>query len=256
MTKLAALVLAPVLALAPALLFAQDAPNSPAAGRIIKVIHVQYGNPENIASALPTRPSVFVRGNNALQAVVVQGDPTDVSSIAQSVKELDVPSVSLTARDIELRVFVIGAGPKAQAANNAGPETDPVIKQLQSAFPYPSYELLDTMLLRSREGETARTDGIMKTFPEKPEQHAGDRYAIQYRLVVEPGDPHRTIRLNGFEFRTHSGAPASGDTSAALNIGFQTNLQLHEGQKVVIGKTNIDNGDSALFVVVTAKVLE
>ncbi len=41
----------------------------------------------------------------------------------------------------------------------------PVIKQLESIFPYGSYQVLEAMLIRSREGRNALTKGMMKNFP-------------------------------------------------------------------------------------------
>jgi hypothetical protein len=243
------------LALSPALILAQDAESSrpSPSGLITKVIRVRYANAENIATTVPPARSLFIRGNNGLRVVVVAGEPKDVASVVETVKELDVPSISDVARDVEMRVYVIGAGPKAQTPAVAASDIEPVIKQLEAAFHYASYQLLDTMLLRSREGETAKTDGMMKSFPTVQEQHA-NRYAIEYHLLNEPGDTHRTIRLDRFEFRTHTSTAASN--AETLNVGLQTNLEVHEGEKIVVGKTNIDDGDSALFVVLTAKIVE
>ncbi len=39
-------------------------------------------------------------------------------------------------------------------------------------------------------------------------------------------------------------------------VGINTDLDVREGQKVVVGKTNMDSSDRALIVVVTAKVVE
>lgn len=239
-------------ALSPAMLAAQEPGGGPLPSNVVsKVIHIRYGNPESIAATSPAR-SVFIRGNNGLKAVVVQGTPDNVAAVSEVIKDLDVPSASETARDIEVGIYVLGAGAKAQSGGSIGSEMQPVVKQLEAAFPYGSYQLLDTMLLRSREGETASTTGVMKAYPGTQQQHA-NRYVIDYRLALEPGETHRTIRLDKFEFRTHTGEAGS---DSSLNVGFETNLQLHEGQKIVVGKTDVDDGDSALFVVLTAKVLE
>jgi len=36
-------------------------------------------------------------------------------------------------------------------------------------------------------------------------------------------------------------------------VGIRTDLQIREGQKVVLGKIKLDNGDDAVFLVVTVK---
>ena len=49
------------------------------------------------------------------------------------------------------------------------------------------------------------------------------------------------------------------DFFVTLDAGYKASLtndvDLREGQKVVVGKTNIDDGSSGLFVVVSARVL-
>ena len=40
------------------------------------------------------------------------------------------------------------------------------------------------------------------------------------------------------------------------DIGIQTDVDLREGQKVVVGKSNIESTDSALFVILTAKLVQ
>ncbi len=51
------------------------------------------------------------------------------------------------------------------------------------------------------------------------------------------------IRLQNFHFQSHG---------ADVN----TDIDMREGQKVVVGNSNVDGGDSALFVVLSAKILD
>lgn len=39
-------------------------------------------------------------------------------------------------------------------------------------------------------------------------------------------------------------------------VHISTSIDIREGQKVVVGKANIDNADNALILVLTAKVIE
>ena len=41
-----------------------------------------------------------------------------------------------------------------------------------------------------------------------------------------------------------------------LAARINTSIDVREGQKVVVGKANIDNADSALILILTAKVVE
>jgi hypothetical protein len=48
-------------------------------------------------------------------------------------------------------------------------------------------------------------------------------------------------------------SPTSG--SKAGESGIQSDLTVREGQKVVLGKIRFDDGDNAVFLVVTVKIL-
>jgi hypothetical protein len=41
-----------------------------------------------------------------------------------------------------------------------------------------------------------------------------------------------------------------------MSLGFDTDLNLREGQKVVVGKSHIGAGNSALILVLSARVVE
>jgi hypothetical protein len=101
------------------------------------------------------------------------------------------------------------------------------------------------MLIRAVEGRYARTVGLLKNFPTAQTGFL-NHYEVNCDLAPRSGDPKQGIRLNKFTFST-------GVPNSELRVNMETSLDLQDGQKVVVGKTNIDDGNSALFVVVTAK---
>lgn len=75
-----------------------------------------------------------------------------------------------------------------------------------------------------------------------------DRFSVRCNLADRnDAGSDRTVRLDRFEFTTR--ADKSG-------ITIDTNFDLQDGQKVVVGNTNIDGGNSALFVVASAKFVQ
>lgn len=230
--------------------------------QVMTVIRLQYARPSAIVEMVGPGSPITIRGDNGMRAVVVKGFPGDVADAERTIRELDVPAAGESTHDIEAVVYVIGAWNKSQPATTTPKEMEPVIKQLQSIFPYASYGLLDTMLLRSREGAQASTEGVMKDAAELSTGLVqAPSYVIQYQDVSVSGEgPKRTIHFNKFRFSAKLTAvnpsqPPHTASFQTLNIGLDTDLDIREGQKVVVGKTNV-NGDSALFVVLTARVLE
>ncbi|MGA8027337.1 MAG: hypothetical protein WB992_09325 [Bryobacteraceae bacterium] len=213
--------------------------------RVTKVVRLNYVSPHVIVDLLsPGNPAAVV-GDNALKAVVIKGEASVVAATEQAIKELDVQQAKDS--DIEVTVYVIGATSKSQSQTPPPKAIEPVVKQLQGIFPYENYELMDTMLIRSREGRPASTTGMIKNLGSS--QDIIKTYSITYDVASNPSqaDPH-SIRFERFVFHANE--------STGSSVGFDTDFDIHEGQKVVVGKTNVDAGDSALFVVLTARVLE
>ena len=232
-----------VLTVSPLLLTAQ-AVNTAPPPEVTKVIHVRYVPAESIRDMVG-HGNVGAFANNGLKAIVLKGNAASVAAAEEAIKELDVPSPAESARDVELTVYVIGAS--AQASQNTQPvaELEPVIRQLKAVFPYGSYQTLDSMLIRAVEGRSANTKGLLKNFPAAQTGFL-NHYLISCDLAPRSGGANPGIRLNRFIFST-------GIPNSELRVDMDTNLDLRDGQKVVVGKTNIDDGNSALFVVVTAK---
>lgn len=242
MTKFALL----ALTLSP-LLVAQTANTLAQEPIITKVIHVRYVPAEAIRDLIGYS-RIVASANNGLKALVLKGNASNVAAAEEAVKELDVPLSSESARDVEVSVFVIGAAAQANPDAHSPTELAPVIRQLRAVFPYGDYQVLDSMLIRTREGRLARTGGLLRNFP-NAQVNFLNRYNIDCDLADPSAGKERLIRINRFAFST--GVPNSD-----LRVTLDTNLDLQDGQKVVAGKTNIDDGKSALFVVVSAKFVQ
>jgi hypothetical protein len=232
-----------LLAVFPLLLSAQTV-NTAATPEVTKVIHVRYVPAESIRDMVG-HGSIAAFANNGLKAIVLKGSAASVAATEEAIKELDVPPPSESARDVELTVYVIGAS--TQSGQNGQPiaELEPVIRQLRAVFPYTGYHLLDSILIRTVEGQSARTTGLLRNFP-NPQTGFLNQYEVNCDLDARSGDAKQGIRLKRFTFST-------GVPNSEIRVSINTNLDLQDGQKVVVGKTNIDDGNSALFVVVTSK---
>jgi hypothetical protein len=106
--------------------------------------------------------------------------------------------------------------------------------------------------LRSAEGAPASTEGLLKAFGKAEEGSSPSVYTVLYKAArVSPDEASPNIHLTGFHFRL--GIPIS---HSMFNAGIDTDVDLREGQKVVVGKSNLENVDSALFVVLAAKLVQ
>lgn len=219
------------------------------AAQVTKIIHLQYADAGRVAELMNSGPhDVTVVGDNALKIVLIKGDSSALASVEQTIRELDVAPAASSARNIELLIYVIAASTKSQNLPQPVREVDPAVKQLRGIFPYENYGLLDTVLLRGREHRQIESLGAMKN-PFESEKAPGP---ISYQIklsdtTVSSEGPKRSIHINAFDF------DAAIPGMARLII--RTDVDLHEDQKIVVGNADM-GGDSALFVVLTAKVLE
>lgn len=227
--------------------------------RVTKIIHVRYGNAQKLAELAAPGMPVTVNADNVLQVVVLKGQPDAVSAVEQTIRTLDVPGSAANPKDVELTIYVIGASdkPNALAGTATFPDLVPVIKQLRAIFPYRDYQVLSSMLVHSSEGRAGINDGLMRSISDTGNYPT--TYSIRYEnaSVAQEGGAS-SIHLHNFQFKIHTpvrtGPP--GSVLQQFDVTIATDVDLREGQKVVVGKANVDNSDLALFVVLTARLVD
>ncbi len=210
-----------------------------------RVFQLKYADVRDVAGVL----EVFgytIRRNPSLHALAVSAPHDVLAAIEDAIKRLDVPTAA--PKDIDLTVYMVVASEQAGAATSLPPELQPVANQIKGIFAYKSFRLLDTVLLRTQPGNMARANGVIGT--------AGpDGGKTLWDLGVRPAavteDPKgRLIRLDNLGLNLRMPGPTG------LQAGVNTEITVREGQKVVVGKSNMGAPDQALILVVTAKVAE
>src|SRR5207253_2862688 len=128
------------------------------------------------------------------------------------------------------------------------PELESVVKQLKGMFSYKGYQLIDTQVMRVREGQGGDASGVVDHGPSVD----GNRTLSQVKFVAASigGDEKgRVIRIDGLKVGLKIPVASLGDKGQKqyqyLDTGISTNVDVHEGQKVVVGKANMDGSDRA-----------
>jgi hypothetical protein len=86
----------------------------------------------------------------------------------------------------------------------------------------------------------------------------GGSYDLSLGSVgLTPATPANLLRLNNFSLtlRIREGVDKDGKDKFQ-NVSIATNIDMKEGQKIVVGKANIDGSENALIVILTAKVMD
>jgi hypothetical protein len=230
----------------------------PKGTRVIqKVIRLQNEtvNVEDVARLLavfPVRVSV-VRG---LGTIAVAGAADAVAAVEEVVRQIDVPrptSQRRADRNIEFVAHLILAQHTTGGGLDPVPaELDPVLAQLKGLLTYRSYGLIDTALLRTRESAGTSTNGTIRAVP--PNLKSGFYGLTLNRIGLSSDDKGRLI---GAAVHLQANLVEMDGSKELHHEGnIDTTLDLREGQKVVVGKANIDGSQSALILVLSAKVID
>jgi hypothetical protein len=178
-------------------------------------------------------------------------------AIEDAVQKLDTPSAA--PKNVDMTVFLLVASESATAGSFVIPvDLGSTVTQLKNTFPFKNYGLLDVLTFQTRTGQRVASTSSGGSLP------VGSRsVAVTTTLKIDSigvqADGHtlRVDRLNA-QLRVPMSTGVAGSPSESQfsyqDLGIQTDLDIKEGQKVVVGRLGISH-DQALFLVLMAKVL-
>ena len=185
---------------------------------------------------------------------VLRGRPENISAAEEALKRIQAP-----LRNVELTFHILSASPQP-STEKVPPELEPVVKQLRGAFPFQSYRLLETLVLRAREGTEGSISGVLPAG-----SNPDGTVHIEFRAVgLSSGSQGSIVRLDRLRMLARHSVPVVSGPGQAAVSGFQmrdsgihADIDVREGQKAVVGKANMQGKDSGtLFLIVSAKVVD
>ena len=204
-----------------------------------RIFQARYADARDLANVL----GVFgyhIEANRDLHVLAVSAPHDVMAAIEDAIKRLDVPAAA--PKDVDLIVYLVLASQQPDGSGGIPVELQPVANELKGVLSFKSFRMLDTILLRTQPGNRATARGVIggsdKTFYD---------FTVNPSTVTEDSKG-RLIRLDNLALNLHM----PGGTGA----GIHTEITVREGQKVVVGKSNMGGADQALILVVTAKVTE
>lgn len=218
--------------------------------KITKMLHLQFTEPRAIVN-LVSSYNVQIQFNDSMKVMMLNGLPANVAAAEAAVKLLDV-----APKSVELTVYFVmgGDNPQQMAGAPAVPaDIRDVITQLKNAFTFKEYRMLDILTLRTRTGSDAETSGILNTgTPPKMSQFSIRNVTVGEDGVIRIDHMHAGLRI---PYRTSTTATQPGK-SEYVNSGIDQNVDIKEGQKVVVGRSSLEGPERALFLILTAHVIQ
>lgn len=236
----------------------------PARQRLQKVFDVKYADVNSLTSML----NDLRRGSSpdrvipqpGLHAIAVEAYSTAfLQSAEELIRQYDVPPMNVGQNhDFEIVAHILVAGRTPVAGEELPAALADVVKQLKDTFGYTDVKLVDSALAHSREGRDAFVKGNVSGLADGATQPS--TYEMTHTLVrFEPGGKKGSIELYGFHFKMRLAYVSASQTVSVTqwqDVAFQTDLNIPEGQFVVVGKSKVGTEDKSLVLVVNARAVE
>jgi hypothetical protein len=232
---------------------AQPAP-APDGGPDTWITHlfpVQHADVRDLADVLRMFPGI-VNPQVDLGVIAWKGPEAALPAVEAAIASLDVPPAP--APNVELTAYLILASKGGRGGSPPAALAD-VAEQLEAVFGFDSLRLVETAVIRARDGSGGQVEGVL---PELSGEGRPTRFRVGFkRLRVTGDDGGRSIRVDRFAatvLTPHTVVEQGQPSTQHLSVGIDTDIDLREGQKAVIGKTSLEGTAETLFVVITGRV--
>jgi hypothetical protein len=219
------------------------------------VYQLKYAEPKELVKLLsPYVPQIGgnVQFDDHLKALAITTRKDAFPEIEQIIKRFDVPPPPVL--NIEVTIYLMSAlGTPSGSA--VPPELEAVVKQLKNTFSYKGYQLIDTEVMRVRAGQGGEVSGVVNGAPSVGPNKTISQ--VRFRSAsVSTDEKGRAIRIDGLKVGLRIPVVSGEKQYQYVDTGINTDVDVREGQKVVVGKANMDGSDRASIVVLTAKIVE
>jgi len=218
------------------------------AGWPVKLFQVKYADVYHLANLFRAFGAT-VQPEGDMKALSVRAPKEVLTAIEESIQRLDVPQPP--AKNIQLDAYLLIAAAQGSSANVPA-DLQPVVKQLKSIFNYQDFRSLGTLSMRVRDAANGTVSGLLPPVSVDSGEPTSYRFHMDRTAITSEGK-EQAVRINGLDLRMGyglKGPPHHGE------VVINTSVDVRDGQKVVVGKANIDTADNALILVLTAKVIE
>ena len=220
---------------------------------ISHVYQLKYADPKGLSRLLSDYISpIRIEFDTQLKALSIRTRKDAFPEVEQIIQRFDVPPPPVL--NVEVTIYLMSAlGTPSSGA--LPPELEPVVKQLKSTFSYKGYQLIDTEVMRVRAGQGGEVSAVVNGAPSVGPNKTISQ--VKFRSAsVSTDEKGRAIRIDNLKVGLRIPVASGEKQYQYVDTGIITDVDIREGQKVVVGKANMDGSDRASIVVLTAKVVE
>lgn len=226
----------------------ESSPERPAPEPVVTDIYeVQHADVERLASLIRIF-DVAVRSDPKVGALGLRGSKDRIEAALEALRRLDVPPEP--SRSVELTLWIL-LGSKEPNGDDLPDDLRPVARQLEGTLGYAAFDLLDTVLVRTRDGGTVATGGTFQASGalSVPANYGLD--VLEANILPGDGDGGASVRLEQLKFVLY---PKLEENQTGRPTALQTDVDVRENQKVVVGKATTSPDSQGLILVLEARV--
>jgi hypothetical protein len=212
--------------------------------------------------------SATISSDEKLRTILVYAPKDVIAQIRHVVEDLDRPgSEAAIGRNIDMTLAFLRCSTKAASESHPLPaDLEPVARQLRVATQYKDVQLWDVVPLHVQEGkDTNQTLRLPSSNFAFPGTFATATIRVRPESVSRK-DSGRFVRFEmmniGIKIPFTVGSRTEGNNALVntqfqyMDVGLNTAGDFMEGQKTVLGKVSGIDDESAVFVVISLKVLD
>ncbi len=225
-----------------------------------QIFEIKNRDPQELVQILYPLGSGFkgamMQPNIESRIITVRDFPENIATIEEAIKRLDVPLAPKPPRpafsDIEVYAYVLIASNDESAGAASPPVLTDLIKQFQATLNYKSYQLLTSIVQRTRyvNGSIGANGAA-----ELPDKSLTGEYQLQIGNINpetrQSDSPHISLGSLRFSMRGYN------DVDRRKHLGdasINTNLSVRDGEKLVVGTSSLR--DKTIILVLTTKALK
>ena len=210
-------------------------------GDVQKVFVLKHVRADDMADLLMVFPvEISHVGRETSQLLAVSGAPAVVAAVEETIKRLDVPAPP--PKNVEVKGYLLECSAKGTEPGDVSTELQAVVAQLKRALAYSSCSQVQTLFTRASVGShfQAMTDVGRNVANER------DSYTLTSVVEVSSSETGPIIQFRHLSFIRSGGARGS----------ISNDVEVRDGQRVVLGKLGSLEGSKDQIFVLTAKVVD
>jgi hypothetical protein len=226
-----------------------------------QIFDIKNRDPRELVQILKPLGSGFkgtiMQPNSEYKTITVRDFPENIAAIGEAIKRLDVPLPPKQPLpvfpDIEVFVYILMASNEESAGATSPPVLTDVIKQLQATLNYKSYQLLTSIVHRTRfDNGNIQARGTA----DLPDKSLTCKYSLQIGNITPENRQAESSRINlgTLDFYMEGIKDLETRPIPLGDTRISTRLSVRDGEKVVVGTASLK--DKAVILVLTTRVLK